>query len=114
MLLTLNIEGVDSNLLVITLLNIISSNKHALDLESDRRLLNSDIISLTKTHLQQSLNFQRIPTLADLHVICNNNEDKFQSLTICSRPEIFISSHTEFNGALMVTFVKSSFTSQTT
>ena len=40
-------------------------------------------------------------------------EERFQSLAICSRPEIFISSHTEVNGASLVTFVKSSFTSQT-
>ena len=34
-LLSPNIEGVDSNSLVITLLNIRSFNKHAIDLESD-------------------------------------------------------------------------------
>ena len=55
MLLPPNIEGVDSNSLVTTLLNIRSFNKHAIDLESDKRLLNSDIICLTETQLQQSL-----------------------------------------------------------
>ena len=40
MLLLPNIEGVDSN----TLVNIETFNQHAIDLESDRRLLNSDII----------------------------------------------------------------------
>ena len=40
-------------------------------------------------------------------------EDRFQSLAIFSRPEIFISSHTEVNVASLVIFVKSSFTSQT-
>ena len=40
MLLLPNIEGVDSN----TLVNIRTFNQHAIDLESDRRLLNSDII----------------------------------------------------------------------
>ena len=72
MLLPPNIEGVDSNSLVITLLNIRSFNKHAIDLESDWRLLNSDIICLTETQLPQSLDSQRIPTLAGFDIICNN------------------------------------------
>ena len=63
-----NIEGVDSNSLVITLLNIRSFNKHAIDLESDRRLLNSDIICLTEIQLQQSLDSRRIPTIADFDI----------------------------------------------
>ena len=100
-----NIEGVDSNSLVITLLNIRPFNKRAFDLESDRRLLNSDIICLTETQLQQSFDSRRIPTLAHFDIICNNNEDRFQNLAICSRPEIFISSYTEVNGASLVTFV---------
>ena len=111
MLLTSNIEGVDSNSLVITLLNISCFNKQGL--ESDRRLLNSDITCLTETQLQQSLDSRRISTLADFDIICNENADRSQSLAICSRTEIFISSHTEANGASLVTFVKSSFTSQT-
>ena len=113
MLLPPNVEGVDSNSLVTTLLNIRSFNKHAIDLESDKRLLNSDIICLTETQLQQSLDSLRIPTLADLDIICNNNGDRFQSLAICSRPEVFMSSHTEVNGASLASFVKSSFTSKT-
>ena len=59
-----------------------------MDLESDKRLLNSDIW-LTETQLQQSLNSQRIPTLGDFDIICNNTEDRFQSLAICSRLEVF-------------------------
>ena len=58
-----NIEGVDSNSLWLHYL-ILGLNKHAVDLESDRRLLNSDIICLTETQLPQSLDSQRIPTLA--------------------------------------------------
>ena len=113
MLLPPNIEGVDSNSLVTTLLNIRSFNKHAIDLESDWRLLNSDIMCLTETQFPQSLDSQSIPTLANSGIICYNSEDRFQSLAICSRPEMFITSHTEVNGASLVTFVKSSFTSQT-
>ena len=123
MLLPPNIEGVDSNSLVITLLNILSFNKHAINLKSYRRLLNSDIICymtydiiwhhMTQMQLQQSLDSRRIPTQADLDIICNKNEDRFQSLAICSRPEIVIFSHAEVNGASLVAFVKSSFTSQT-
>ena len=108
-----NIEGLDSNSLVITQLNTRSFNNHAIDLEYDRRLRSSDIICLTENQLQQSLDSRRIPGLADFDIICNDNEDKFQSLAICSRPEMFISSHTEVNGASLVTFVRSSFTSQT-
>ena len=112
MLLPPNIEGVDSNSLVITLLNIRSFNKHEIDVEPDRRLLNSDIICLTETQLPESLDSQRILTLAGSDIF-NNSEDRFQSLAICSRAEIFVSLHTEVNGASLVTFVKSSFTSQT-
>ena len=85
MLLPPNIQGVDSNSLVITLFNIRSFNKHAIDLESDGRWLNSDIICLTETQLQQSLDSQRIPSLADFDIVFNNNEDRFQRLAICSR-----------------------------
>ena len=55
--------------------------------------MNIDIICLTGLQLQQSLNSQRIPTLADFEIICKKNEDSF-SLLICSRREIFISLHT--------------------
>ena len=113
MLLPPNIEGVDSNSLVITIVNIRYFNKHATELESDRRLLNCDIICLTETQLPQSLDSQKISTLAGFDIICNNSEDRFQSLAICSRQKVFVSSHTEVNGASLVTFVKSSFTSQT-
>ena len=113
MLLTPNIEGVYINSLVITLFNIRAFNKQPMDLESGRRLVNKDIICLTETQLQQSLNSQRILTLANFHIICNNNEHRLPSLAICSRPEIVISSHTEANGPSLVTFVKVSLTSQT-
>ena len=106
MLLSPNIEGVDSKSLVITVLNIRSFNKHSIDLESDRRILNSDIICLTERQLPQSLDSQRIPALASFDIVCNNSEDRFQSLTICLRSEIFISSHNKVNGAFLVTFVK--------
>ena len=67
---------------------------------------------MTETQLQQSLNGQRIPKLADFDIIYNNYEERFQYLAISSRPEIFIFSDTEVNGASLVTIVKSSFTSQ--
>ena len=60
----------------------------------------------------QILNFKRIPSLADFEVICNNNGDRFLSIGIYSRPKICISSHTEVNGASLVTYVKLSFTRQ--
>ena len=113
-LLPTNIEGVDSNSLVTTLLNFRSFNKHAIDLESARgNSDNSDIICLTETQLQQSSNSQRILALADFDIICNNYEDRFQSSAIFLGSKIFISSNTEVNCASLVTFVKSSFTSQT-
>ena len=67
---------------------------------------------MKETQLPQSLDSQSIPTLAGFDIICYNSEDRFQSLAICSGPEIFITSHTEVNGASLVTFVKSSFTTQ--
>ena len=61
--------------------------------------------------------FERNKTSAEFRFSKNSNisrlEDRFQSLTIRSRPDVFISSHTEVNGAALITFVKSGFTSQT-
>ena len=100
---------------VIALLS--SFMKHAIDLESDRRLLNRIVTHRFDRNAtlnnNTSLNSQRIPTLVDFNIICNKNEDRFQSLAICSRSDIFTSPDTEFNGPSLVTLAKSSFSSKT-
>ena len=79
------LENLQSNSLIISLLNIRSLSNHLVDLINDKRILESNFKSLTET--QQSLlsNSQHILQLPAFDMNFNNREDKFQSIAICSK-----------------------------
>ena len=101
-----NVDNIESDSLTIALLNIRSFNKHVLDLQCDKRLIESDIICLTETQLRQSLHPARVLALQDFEIVYNNTEDTFQSLAICARSNINITSHIKMIGASIITFFK--------
>ena len=100
-------EHLQSNSLIISLLNFRSFRNHLVDLINDKIILESDIICLTET--QQSLlsNSQHILQLPAFDMNFNNREDRFQSIAICSKNDIDIRSHSKFCDVSYLTFVKS-------
>ena len=103
---------VDKNGLMITLLNIRSLNKYAVDLSCDKILKRSDIC-LTENQLQQNLSLSKSYMLDEFNMICNNNCDKFQSIACGFRNDIDILLHKRSRGAYLVYFSKSTFKSKT-
>ena len=79
------LENLQSNSLIISLLNIRSLSNHLVDLINDKRILESDIICLTETQQLSLSNSQHILQLPAFDMNFNNREDKFQSIAICSK-----------------------------
>ena len=72
----------DKTGLMITLPNIRSLNKHAVDLACDKSLKRNDIICLTETQLKLNLSLSKSYMLEEFNLIYNNSCDKFQS-SVC-------------------------------
>ena len=70
--------------LTITLLNTRSLKKHAIDIKSDKRLMETDILCLTETHILPNQDVEDIEAQLDSFMIGYKNcHDKFQSTAIC-------------------------------
>ena len=69
----------------------------------DTKLTESDTICFTETQLHASVAPKR--RLKKFGMIHNNNEDKFQSLTIGFRNDVSIVTDTKLNGASVIEFV---------
>ena len=93
-----------SNDLEVTLLNIRSFNKRAIDLGSDERLTTSDIVWLTQTQLQPSAETKSVLPLEEFKMVYNNNTDQFQSITMYSKYHYI--SQTKINGASYIELKK--------
>ena len=91
------------------LLNVRSLNKYVTDLALDERLTKSDIICLTETQLIPNSDIPEIATLQGFEVAYNNNQDRFQSIAVCTKVDTHIVSHTKLTGASFITVLKSSF-----
>ena len=97
--------------LTITLLNIRSLRRHAIDIKSDEQLLKNDIICLTEI---------LIPPGGDLNDVNNELQDYFsidynlshdqhRSIAFCSVNEISILAHQKYDGLSLITIIKPSF-----
>ena len=96
--------------LSITLLNTRSLNRHAVDIASDKDLLNTDLLCLTETQLMPDQNNAHInETLHQFDIIHNKCIDKFQSLSICLKPDVDIIQYTHTTGISVIEFKKCSF-----
>ena len=102
-------EDTHQESLIVTLLNVRSLNKHIIDLALDERLTKSDIICLTETQLIPNSDIQEIATLQGFEVVYNNNQDRFQSIAVCTKVNAHIISHTKLTGASFITVLKPSF-----
>ena len=102
------------NSVTITLLNIRSFSKHAIDIAADKQLCNSDIIFLTETQLLPENDTSNVENnLKDFFIGYNHCAfHKFKSLAICFQHEILIlAEHVKFPGVSVVSFLKSNFSS---
>ena len=103
------VEDTHQESLIVTLLNVRSLNKHVTDLALDERLTKSDIICLTETQLIPNSDILEFATLQGFEVAYNNNQDRFQSIAVCTKVDTHIISHTKLTGASFITVLKSSF-----
>ena len=70
---------ISDNTITILVHNVISLSKHVNDKVNDSRIMNNDIIGLTKTRISLLDSTSRIVvTLNFSNIIFNNSEDKFQ------------------------------------
>ena len=99
-----------NNSITITLLNIRSLKKHAVDLTSNKELMTTDILCLTETHILPDQDVEDINNqLNPLTLIYNNSPDKFLSTAIGYSKVIFLQSFLKFDGLFIMRFLKASF-----
>ena len=103
------VEDTHQESLIETLLNVRSLNKHAIDLALDERLAKSDIIYLTETQHIPNSDIQEIATLQGFEVAYNTNQDRFQSIAVCTKVDTHIISHAKLTVAPFITVLKPSF-----
>ena len=78
------VNFIDKKGLMITLLDIKSLNKYAVDLVCNERLKRGDIICSTETRIQQNLSLSKSHMLEKSNMIHNNNLISFKALLIVS------------------------------
>ena len=87
----------DSYNFVITLLNVRSLKKHAIDLRYDKQIHNSDILALTETIISPFEDISPIlNTLNCFQIIQQDHWNSHLSLAFCYRPHISIHSIIHF------------------
>ena len=69
----------------------------------------NDIICLTETQLTPNSDIPEIATSQIFQVACNNNQDRFQSITVSTTVNNHIISHNKLTGASFITVFKSIF-----
>ena len=85
-------------LLVISLLNIRSLNKHSIDIKFDSSLCNSDIIAFTETQLLPNSNDNQIRENLQPFTLLRQDHvsDRFSSLALCAKNNIEIKEYEYF------------------
>ena len=95
--------------LIITLLNTRSLLKHACDIATDSVLLQSDILCLTETQMNNSSDTTSVAThLKDFNEYYNHNEDRFCSLASPYRDSIQIIENLDISNFTVLKVVKTS------
>jgi len=104
------LEILDENL-TITLLNIRSLRKHAVDINSDKRLVNNDILFLTETQLSPNNPTADIEqTLSCFQFEFNSSHiSKYKSLAFCYQNQVSVIEHEKHEGMSILTIRKPSF-----
>ena len=100
---------VSSSSLIITLLNTRSLNKHAIDILHDSILVESDIIGITETQLQENWDTSE-RYLGPLHVVLNNmGNNRFSNLAFAYRNSLTLLDHDSVPNASFFQISKESF-----
>ena len=103
------VEDTHQESLIVTLLNVRSLNKHVTDLALDESLTKSDIICLIETQLIPNSDIPEIALLQGFEVVYNDNKDRFQSISECTKVDTHIISYAKLTVAPFVTVLKPSF-----
>ena len=97
------------SILVFTLLNTRSLRRHAVDIASDLRLIESDILFLTETQLTDADSVININNmLQNFSIVFNNSLSQHSSLAIAFRDSVEILRHDKNDGISALTFCKPS------
>ena len=96
--------------LTVTLLNISSLHRHAIDISHDQVLLNTDVLCLTETQLLPNYPTNNISEeLSNFSYLHNNSNDKYQSISFCYKAHIEIVNNHFSTAISIVEFRKTSF-----
>ena len=84
--------------------------RHVDDILRDNRIINSDIVGFTETHIKPSdSTFKTIETLNSFNINFNDNKNKFFSLAYGSRNDATVLNKFDATGAPIVGFRKHAF-----
>ena len=101
------------NSIKVTLLNTRSFCKHAVDINKDPILLETDILCLTETQLLPDQNTDKIcnnlDQLTKFEFVHKKDPDKIQSLSVDFKNQIEIFQHEQYPGCVVFNFKKASF-----
>ena len=101
------------NSIKVALLNTRSFCKHAVDINKDPILLETDILCLTETQLLPDQNTDKIcnnlDQLTKFEFVHKKDPDKFQSLSVGFKNQIEIFQHEQYPGCVVFNFKKASF-----
>jgi len=96
--------------LLISLLNVRSLAKHAIDIKHDNFLIQNDILCLTETQLTDEPDCSICDLLSPLSISVNNTgPDKYSSIALVHRGNVVIKNHYLIPGASLYTIQKDSF-----
>ena len=85
-----------SNSLKMALLSTTSLNKHGFDISEDNRLLQTDILCLTETHVMQDITGTNCSD--QFHFYHNKSTDKFENLAFACTNSVYVVSHHQIPG----------------
>ena len=93
-----------SNSLKMALLRTTSLNKHAVDISEDNRLLQTDILCLTETHVMQDITGTNCSD--QFHFYHNKSKDKFENPAFACTNSVHVVSHHQIPGKSIFSFRK--------
>ena len=82
----------------IALLNTRLLNKHGIDISKDNRLLQTDILLLTETHVMPEQDITGKNCLDQFHFYHNKSTDKFESFAFVCTNSVDVVSHHQIPG----------------
>ena len=102
-----NVEESDTNILVFSLLNVRSLQKHVTDVQKDKCLMKSNLLFLTETQLTFESNTSMIrETLNEYSLLANSwNNHRFSSIALAHQSDIIITDMHDIPGATLYTIV---------